>query len=190
MVSGKGNTVNCGCSVVTGASNTLNKDYSAVFGYKHNVTGSGALVAGGIAEGEQGTTAGNTASATNAVAFGASNTASGLASIVMSGWLNTAGGSASVVGNSNNTVSLGHNQTTVFGYNNNSSRSRQLVCGEFCASDANASLVVGNGANANNRSNSFAIRYDGSMVLSGHKITVSTTAPGNPSAGDIWFDIN
>lgn len=55
-------------------------------------------------------------------------------------------------------------------FNNNDP---QIVIGNFEEPDSNAALIIGNGIDTNNRSNSFVVKKDGSIVVTGSQSDLS-----------------
>lgn len=152
---GSGNNVSGDNSVAMGAGNTASNSYSVAFGAGNTASNSESVAIGG----------GNTASGNTSLAFGAGNTASGSGSIAF-GRGNTASGEVSVsIGEG--LIAVGDTQTALGRFNVDET--------DF---DMRNLFVLGNGTDANNRSNAMEVDVAGNLNM--NRDVVANAFGGSP----------
>lgn len=165
---------NSGTNAVSiGVSNTITSQQTISIGSYNNTTGS---FSSSICVGNS-----NTASGNYSIAIGTGATATGVDSIAI--------GTVSQATNQNS-LSVGEGcissgfRSSAFGFKSIASGNDQTVIGTENDSNANAQFIIGNGL-AGNKSNSFEILYDGTVVIKDLPSSTSYSNDVDAAAGGV-----
>ena len=177
---GDGTSASGYTSTAMGGSTTASGDFSTAMGINTLAIGDNSTAMGinTVASGDFSTAmgGGTIASGGNSTAMGNSTSASGGRSTAM-GWNTTASGGGSTAMGRSTTAS--GKESTAMGFNTTASDRSSLVVGQYNLlgstvtnnaigfSTENTAFVIGNGADADNRSDALTVLFDGTTTIAG-----------------------
>ena len=198
-------TASGGSSTAMGSNTTASGGSSIAMGYdtKASSLGTTAMGFGSTASADISTAMGNytTASGLNSTAMGAVTAASGNTSTAMGNYTTATGDNSTAMGN--NTSTSGGNSTamgyfttasgdnsTAMGSNTTASDYSSTVIGQYNSSGSTATsatsfdtlapaFVIGNGADAANKSDAFSVLFNGTTNIDGSVTAISFTGDGS-----------
>lgn len=137
-------------SIAAGSENISSGFAAVTFGFMNTTSGQQAFSVG----------TGNTASGNQSIAIGSGNTSSGIVSTALGSSTTSTGKYATSAGKG--TISSGFGSMAIGTYNiENSSDSAELY------DASNTAFVIGNGADNDNRSDAFVVKFDGTTTIAG-----------------------
>ena len=184
-------TASGGSSTAMGSNTTASGGSSIAMGYdtKASSLGTTAMGFGSTASADISTAMGNytTASGLNSTAMGAVTAASGNTSTAMGNYTTATGDNSTAMGN--NTSTSGGNSTAM-GSNTTASDYSSTVIGQYNSSGSTATsatsfdtlapaFVIGNGADAANKSDAFSVLFNGTTNIDGSVTAISFTGDGS-----------
>ena len=137
-------------SIAAGSDNTSSGFAAVTFGFMNTTSGQQAFSVG----------TGNTASGNQSIAIGSGNISSGIVSTALGSSTTSTGKYATSAGKG--TISSGFGTMAIGTYNiENSSDSAEFY------DASNTAFVIGNGADNDNRSDAFVVKFDGTTTIAG-----------------------
>ena len=198
-------TASGGSSTAMGSNTTASGGSSIAMGYdtKASSLGTTAMGFGSTASADISTAMGNytTASGLNSTAMGAVTAASGNTSTAMGNYTTATGDNSTAMGNNTstnggNSTAMGYfttasgDNSTAMGSNTTASDYSSTVIGQYNSSGSTATsatsfdtlapaFVIGNGADAANKSDAFSVLFNGTTNIDGSVTAISFTGDGS-----------